>query len=122
MSFLARIIINIAANCVAILVAERLIPGFVFWGNWQDLIVAGAVLGIANSFVRPIIKILAFPLILITLGLFSVVINIFLLLLVSHFLPTMQIDGFWSAFWAVIIISLINNIILGIAKSNDKNN
>jgi putative membrane protein len=122
MSFLAKVLVHIIANCAAILVAERLIPGFVFWGNWQDLIIAGAVLGIVNSLIRPVLKLLAFPLILITLGLFSVVINIFLLLLVSHFLPTLQIDGFWSAFWGVIIISIVNNIILSIFKPNDKDN
>jgi putative membrane protein len=116
MSFLGKVIANIIANSVAILIAERLVSGFVFWGNWQDLLVAGAVLGIVNSFVRPVIKLLALPLILITLGLFSVVINIFILLLVSHFLPTLQIDGFWAAFWGVIIISIVNNIISSITK------
>jgi len=123
MSFLFRIIIHIAANAVAILLADRLIPGFVFWGSWADLLVASAVLGIVNSFIRPVLKFLALPIIILTLGLFSLIINIGLLFFTASILPTIQISGFWAAFWAVIIISLTNNIIINIAKKSEiKNN
>ncbi|HPN96381.1 MAG TPA: phage holin family protein [Candidatus Moranbacteria bacterium] len=114
MSFLGRIFVHILANSAAILLANRLIPGLVFFGSWWDLAVAGMVLGIINSLIRPVIKLLSFPLVFLTLGLFSIIINIALLFVVDSLLSTIQIDGFWSAFWAVIIISITNNIILRI--------
>lgn len=121
MSFLAKATIHILANCLAILAADRLIEGFVFWGNWVDLIIAGAFLGLVNSVIRPVLKLLAFPLIFLTLGLFSLFINIILLFLVSNILPTIQINGLAAAFWGVIVISIVNSIIISLAKPKRNN-
>lgn len=120
MSFLGRIIVHIIANSIAILAADRLIPGFVFFGDWKDLLMAGAILGIINAILKPILKLLAFPVILLTLGLFSIIINIALLYLAESLIPQLQIDGFFSALGAVIIISIINNIIISLAKKEEK--
>jgi len=120
MRSLARIILYIIANALAILAADRLIPGFVFFGNWADLLIASAVLGLVNAFLKPILKFLTFPVIILTLGLFSVIINIALLYLVARIVSTIQIDGFWSALGAVIIISLINHIILSSGKKTEE--
>jgi len=122
MSFLGRIILYIFANSLAIAIANWLVPGFVFHGNTTELILTGTALGLVNFFVRPVLKILAFPLILITLGLFTVVINIFLLLLVAHFFPALTISGFWAAFWGVIIISITNHVILSASKRFSEDN
>lgn len=120
MRFPARILFHILANGLAIILANRLLPGFIFYGDWVDLIIASAVLGIVNSFIKPILKLLTFPVIILTLGIFSIIINIFLLYLVAGIVHTIQIDGFWAAFWAVIIISITNNIIFSIAKQENK--
>lgn len=120
MSFLQRTTLHSIANIFALLIAQRLITGFVFLGDSMDLIITGIVLALVNLLIKPFLKFLTFPIIILTLGLFSILINIILLYLVSGITATMQIDGFWSAFWTVIIISLINNAIFSIAKEKNK--
>ena len=117
MSFVAQIAVHIFANSLAILAASRLIDGFIWSGSSLELVIAGAVLGIMNSLIRPALKLLSLPIIILTLGLFSLAINIFLLILASNILPSLEIRGFWTAFWGVIVISITNNIIFSIFKS-----
>lgn len=114
-----RIAIYILGNALAILVADRIIPGFGFHGRLVDLLVASVVLGIVNSFIKPIVKLLTLPIIILTLGIFSLAINIALLLFASALLPSLSIDGFWPAFWAVVVISLVNNLILSFSKPEE---
>ncbi len=111
MSFLTKIIIFILANSASLLVASYLIPGFIFRGNWLDLLVAGTVLGSVNYLLKPIAKLLSLPMIILTLGLFTVIINIGLLLFTAMLLPSLTINGFWASFWGVIVISLTNHLI-----------
>lgn len=111
---------QILANSLAILAADKLVSGFVFRGDWQDLFIAGAVLGIVNSLVRPIIKFLAFPVIILTLGLFAIIINIAMLFLAASFIPGLIINSFWAGFWAVIIISIINSVVSNIFKPKEE--
>jgi len=111
-----HIIIRILANSLAIFVASKVVHGFVFTGSWGELLVAGIILGIINSFVRPIVKLISLPLIFITFGLFSVVINIALILLATNFVPGWEIQGFWAAVWGIIVISLVNNFLSVLEK------
>ena len=120
MKLVAKLIIRILANSAAIWVASHFIDGFSFSGNSRDWILAGLVLAVLNSLVRPILKLLTCPVIILTLGLFSVFINIFVLFLAEKILPNLQIDGFWPAFWGVIVISLVNYIILSIFDNKEE--
>src|SRR5713101_2196678 len=72
------------------------------------LILAGVLLGIVNSIVRPIAILLTLPMTIITLGLFLLVINAGMVALVAWMLPGMHVAGFWSAFWASVIVVLVN--------------
>jgi len=114
-----NILIHITANAAAIWTASQLVPGFVFKGDLRDFLIAGIVLGIVNSFIRPVVKLLSLPIILLTLGLFTVIINIGMLLLADKLLPSLHIYGFWAAFWGVIIISLVNHLILSTFHNNN---
>lgn len=105
------LIIRILANSAAIWAANRLVPGFIFAGTYVDLFIAGAVLGIVNGLIGPILKLISFPIILLTLGLFSLVINILLLYLAASFLPALHIQSLSAAFWGLIVISLVNNLV-----------
>lgn len=120
MKLVAKLIIRILANSAAIWVASYFITGFSFSGNSRDWILAGLVLAVLNSLVRPILKLLTCPVIILTLGLFSVFINIFVLFLAERILPNLQIDGLWPAFWGVIVISLVNYIILSIFDNKEE--
>ncbi len=72
------------------------------------LILAALLLGVVNAIVKPIVVLLTLPFTLVTLGLFLLVINAAMLGLVAAFLPGMNIDGFWPAFWAAIIVSIVS--------------
>ena len=104
MRFLAQIIIN----ALAIFLAAYLVPGIIFEGSFFNLLIAGLVLGLVNFFIKPILKLVSRPLIFLSFGLFTIVINIILLFLVAYLLPELLISNFWAALWGVLIISLVN--------------
>jgi putative membrane protein len=72
------------------------------------LVLAGVLLGIVNSVVRPIAILLTLPMTIVTLGLFLMVINAGMVALVAWMLPGMHVSGFWAAFWAAVIVSLVS--------------
>jgi putative membrane protein len=72
------------------------------------LIFAALLLGLVNAIVRPIVVLLTLPVTLVTLGLFLLVVNAAMLGLVAAFLPGFSIAGFWPAFWAALLISLVS--------------
>ena len=84
------------------------------------LVLAGALLGIVNAFVRPIAVILTFPFTIFTLGLFLLVVNAGMLGLVALFLPGFRLDGFWAAVWAALIVSVTGWIGSALIGSNAK--
>lgn len=85
-------------------IAEQMLSGIEI-ADVPTLLLAAAVLGFVNAFVRPIIVVLTLPITLLTLGLFLLVINAFMLELVAWFLPNVHVAGFWDAFLGSIIIS-----------------
>jgi putative membrane protein len=113
-----RLIIQALSNAIGIWAAARLVNGIHFYGNWKWLILAGAVLGFINFFVKPIVKIISLPLIWVSLGLFTVVINIFMLYIAARVVPHLVIDSWVAAFWAVIVISIINFVVSSIIQEN----
>ncbi|MDD3486912.1 MAG: phage holin family protein [Candidatus Moranbacteria bacterium] len=114
-----RLIIHILSNAVGIWASARLVPGIYFDGDWTWLILAGAVLGAINFFVKPVVKIISLPLIWITLGLFTIVINVLMLILVSHIVSALVIETWTAAFWAVVVISIVNFFVSSVINEND---
>ena len=100
-------------NTLAVLVAVYLVKGIGYDRDKPlDLFVASLLLGIFNAGLRPILVFLALPLLLVTLGLFTLVINALLLYLVGYLLrPNFHVDDFWSAFWGALIISVVGMIL-----------
>lgn len=106
---LTRLILRILTNAVALYAAAQLVPGFTLSDqSFSALLVAGFVLGLINFLVKPILKLLSFPFVLLTLGLFTIVINIAMLFLLDYALPGVSISGFAAAFWATLCISAVN--------------
>jgi len=118
LSFVARII----ANAIGILIAGYFVSGIIFnfKGDLIDdltsLVITGFILAIANAIIKPILKFITGPLIVLTMGLFLVIINIIILWLVDWFMPELTIVGVQAYFWGVIIISIINAIVTGVSK------
>lgn len=93
-------------STLAILIAAYLIPGVEV--TLVGAVVLAVVLGIINLFLRPILILLTLPLTIITLGLFSLVINALLVLLAGLIVPGFTVSGFWAAFFFAIVVSLVN--------------
>jgi putative membrane protein len=72
------------------------------------LVLAGVLLGVVNSIIRPIAILLTLPMTIVTLGLFLLVINAGMVALVAWILPGMHVGGFWSAFWTSVLVSLVS--------------
>ena len=97
-----------AINTVAVLVATYVVPGIHYQG-WLSLIVATFILGLLNTFLKPLMLLLSLPLLIFTLGLFTLVINALLLSFVSWLLaPKFQVDGFGHALLGALVISLVS--------------
>ena len=101
------IIIRWLIITVAILLSSFLIPGISVNALSSALLAAG-LLGIINVFIKPILMILTLPLTIITLGLFSFIINAFLLKLVDYFVAGFKVEGFWAALLGALVISFVN--------------
>ena len=107
-----------AINTLAVLVAVYMVPGIRFKDEslWTPF-VTSLVLGILNSFIRPILMLFALPLLIFTLGLFRLVINALLLYFVSFLLGRyFVVDNFWAAFLGALVISIVSvllNFVIG---------
>lgn len=100
-------------NTVAVLVAVSILgDARIHYDKWQHLLIASLLLGILNAFLRPLLLLLSLPLVIFTLGLFTLVINALLLLLVGQLLqPNFVVTDFSSAFWGALVISLVSLVI-----------
>jgi putative membrane protein len=104
-----RFLIRALIAAIGLWVADALIGGISFDSTgW--LLGAALVLGLINAVVRPLAVILTFPITLITLGLFLLVLNAGMLGLASWILPGFHVAGFWPAFWGAILVSLVSGI------------
>jgi putative membrane protein len=105
-------LIRAAVVGIGLWLASQIVGGVGF-SSTETLIAAALLLGIVNAFVRPVIVILTLPITLLTLGLFLLVINALMILLVAWFLPGFMVAGFWSAVGAAIVVSLTSWVMSG---------
>jgi putative membrane protein len=116
MGLLLRIVINAAA---LLAVAYLLKPGIEVSGPWGAL-VAAIVLGVVNAVLKPILIILSLPLEIITLGLFTFVINALLFWFVGQLGLGLTVHGFWPAFIGSIVLSIVSLILSALVRSVEK--
>lgn len=109
-------ILRFLGNSVALYLANRTIEGFVFRGDFKEYLVAGALLTLLNLGLRPILKILMGPLIWLTLGLFTLVINGAIVWVVDYFVDFMIIENFTALIWTTILVTLIGIVTRIISK------
>ena len=111
-----------AINTLAVAVAVELLHGHISYGTPKDLLFAAFLLGLLNAFVRPILMLIALPLLIFTLGLFTFVINALLLYFVGALMsPHFTVDTFGYAFAGAAIISIISialNVLTGNARAS----
>lgn len=103
-----KALIQILLNGLAILLVARIVPGIHYEGDWVYLVLTGVVVGLLNLTVKPLVTILSLPFIVLSLGLFFLVINAFMLYVASWLLSGLTIDGCFPALLGGIVIALFN--------------
>ncbi|MDO8633312.1 MAG: phage holin family protein [bacterium] len=100
---------------VAVVITSYLLPGVVLAGLFSALFTA-LVLGLANVYIRPFLILLTLPITILTLGLFTFIINAFLILFVDIIVPGFIVEGFWWALLFSIVITIVGSILNNVAK------
>jgi putative membrane protein len=111
MPFMIRLLVNAAA----LWVATQIVPGVTFGGSWPAFFGVALTFGVVNAFIRPVAKFFTLPLILLTLGLFALVVNGLMLWLTSSLSTSLglgfHVSGFWAAFWGALVVSIVSTML-----------
>jgi putative membrane protein len=110
-------IIRLLINMVAILIIAYLVPKVIQVDSWMAALVAAFLLGVANTFIRPLLVLLTLPLTVVTFGIFLLVINGLLLWLVSTIVRGFEVNGFLGALIGAILISIVSWILSSFVRS-----
>lgn len=102
--------IKLFINALAFYITSYIIPGMVI-GGWQTLLVIAVVWGILTIFIKPILLILTLPINIMTLGLFTFVINAILLLIMSNIVPDFHLASFGTALLAAVVLTIVNGFL-----------
>jgi len=113
-----RLLLNWVLSALAVWIVSRVVPGIYVSGPFAALI-AALVIGFVNATIGVLLKILTFPLTLITLGLFWFVINALMLEFASALVPGFQVRGFLAAFLGAIVLSLVNMLLKWLVQSRE---
>jgi putative membrane protein len=102
-------------SAVALLLVSKIVPGFYVYGL-MPAVIASAVIGFLNATLGAFLKIITFPLAIITFGVFLLVINAMMILLASKLVPGFQVQGYTPAFWGAAVLTLLSFVIRALVK------
>jgi putative membrane protein len=112
---MSYLILRVMINALSLVIAVKLVDGITFSGEWWKMIIVGGVFGVVNSVIKPIVQFFTIPFIILTLGLFTLIINSLMLVLTASFSDTFHLGfhvrGFWPAFWGAIIVSIVSMLL-----------
>ncbi|PYR30556.1 MAG: hypothetical protein DMF89_13195 [Acidobacteria bacterium] len=113
-------ILKVLVNAAALWVATRLVPGVTYHGDWAPFLGVAVIFGAVNATIRPLAKVLTFPLIILTLGIFALVVNGLMLWLTSSLSSALglgfHVSGFWAAFFGALVVSLVSTMLWALAR------
>jgi len=104
---MSKFIFRWIVQMIAVWAATKIVSG-ISYDDWQSLLIAALVLGILNSLVKPVLQVLSIPFIIMTLGLFLIVINAILLRITSGLVHGFHVTGFWPAVGGSLVISVVS--------------
>jgi putative membrane protein len=108
-------VFRLLVNAAALWVATRVVPGVTYSGELVPFLGVALVFGIVNAFIRPVAKLLALPLIILTLGLFALIVNGLMLWLTSSLSETLglsfHVSGFWAALFGSLVVSIVSTLL-----------
>ena len=114
-----KLLIHWVLSALCLLLVAHFVPGF-YLSGFGSALIAAVVIGLINSTLGIFLKILTFPLTILTLGIFWLVINALMLKFASIFVPGFVVRGLWPAFWGGIILSLLNMIVRQLLKDRNE--
>lgn len=112
---MSGLLVRWIVSAIALYLTSSVVRGIEIRGV-GPLLLAAAVIGIINAFVRPVVLLLTLPISVVTLGLFVLVVNAAMLALASTFVPGFEVHGFWSALWGWLLLSFFTfliNVLIG---------
>lgn len=102
-----KLLLRLAINVFALFVVAYLVPGFVLESLWAA-VVAAIIIGVVNTFIRPLVQLIALPLTLLTFGLAAFLVNVLMLWLAAYLVPGFAISSFMTAIIASLLLSVIS--------------
>ena len=116
-----NLIVRLIISTLAVLITAYVLPG-VHIDSFLTGIMVAVVLACLNTLVKPLLILLSLPAVIFTLGLFLIVINTFIILLADNLIDGFSVNGFWSALWFSIVLSLVTSILNAIKKRDEEAN
>jgi putative membrane protein len=117
-----QILLRLTINALSLAAAIKMIDGIMFTGEWWKILFVAAIFGIVNALIKPVVRLFSIPFILLTLGLFTLVINAAMLgltaLLSGPFGLGFSVAGFWPALWGALVISIVSTLLSWLIGSN----
>ena len=114
-----HMLLRLTINALSLAAAISAIDGISFAGEWWKILIVAAIFGLANALIKPIVQLFTFPLIIVSLGLFTLVINATMLAVTAALSGPLHlgfhIAGFWPAFWGALVISIVSMVLTWIA-------
>lgn len=122
---MTKLLIRLGINAVALWAAIELVPGLNYEGDWVTLLIIALVFGLVNALVRPLLVLLTCPLIVVTLGLFVLIVNTIMLSLtiwISNDLLNQGFTttGFWATFFGALVISIVSGLLSMFLKDDNE--
>ena len=114
-----RLLLNWLLSALALWIVANVVPGFHLSGAAAALI-AALVIGFVNATLGFFLKVVTFPFIVLTLGIFWIVINAAMIELASAFVPGFRVDSFGAAFWGAIVLSLVNMLLRAVVGTAER--
>ena len=122
-TYAMRRLLSLAINAAALWVATRLVGGIGYTGSWLGLLGVALVFGAVNAFVRPVLALLAVPVQIVTLGLFTFVLNAAMLRLTGWFARALGIaftvDGWWAAILGALVVGITSTLLSALLVDDD---
>jgi putative membrane protein len=115
---MVKLLVHWVLSALCLLLVANFVPGFYVRGFFTALI-AAVVIGLVNGTIGMLLKILTFPLTILTFGIFWLLINALMLKFAAIFVPGFVVSGLWPAFWGGLILSVLNMIVRQVLKSRN---
>ncbi len=114
-----KIIVRILINAAALWAAAQLLDGITLSDDLVTVLIVAAIFGLVNAFIRPVVRVLSFPVTVITLGLFTLVINAAMLQLTDWLTSGLTVTGFWTSVIGGIVVSVVSAVLSMLLTDDD---